>query len=280
LDFLMASRSLLLVVAAGFVIGAAVNAARTKQTARGLERPSGDQDRVRLRIPPSHYYYMVSLQHEGKHICGGTLISPRHILTSAYCVKGKSATELQAGIGPGVDDDIKFGQELKYFQVDKVEVHEGYTARENGNDLAVLTLTVARPLPSHPGNHIKLPKAGEKVAPQTQLTTMGWGATEESDPTSAVMSAPLMEVELNTISNADCTRRAGVDIPANRLCIDASHGKGVCHGDEGGPLVRAGDKILIGVTSYFPKGCVGPDGFNIFTSVVEFLPWINTRIAA
>lgn len=76
---------------------------------------------------------------ESVYVCGGTLISSRHIITAAHCVKN-TGRDLRARLGEwDVNNDIEF---YPYIERDIVNVfvHPEFYAGTLTNDIAILKL--------------------------------------------------------------------------------------------------------------------------------------------
>lgn len=77
---------------------------------------------------------------ESVYVCGGTLISSRHIITAAHCVKTHAGRDLRARLGEwDVNHDVEF---YPYIERDIVSVfvHPEFYAGTLANDIAILKL--------------------------------------------------------------------------------------------------------------------------------------------
>ena len=90
------------------------------------------------------------------------------------------------------------------------------------------------------------------------------------------------------MTNANCvgsnTGWKQKDITLNMVCARdlAKEGNGACNGDSGGPLTAIGRKniaIVYGVVSFTHlEGCGHSDFPTVYTRVVSFLDWIETKM--
>ncbi|KAI9226424.1 MAG: trypsin-like cysteine/serine peptidase domain-containing protein, partial [Piptocephalis tieghemiana] len=110
-------------------------------------------------------------------------------------------------------------------------IHPNYDAVNQTNDIALLQLT--SPLSFSPAIQPIRVHGVIDVAAGTNVTALGWGATETEK-----RSPILRSVSLTTTQGARCTN-AFPDYSAsesNLVCIGGSQGKDTCYGDSGGPL--------------------------------------------
>jgi len=74
---------------------------------------------------------------EGKvdYLCGGTLVTKRHVVTAAHCIQDSMATVLLGEHVLGNDTD---GANPEEFKIEKIIPHENYNPRTFDNDIAVI----------------------------------------------------------------------------------------------------------------------------------------------
>ncbi|XP_026477687.1 venom protease-like [Ctenocephalides felis] len=220
-------------------------------------------------------------------LCGGTLVSDRHIVTAAHCVFGRDDLEMVrlgeldlASTNDGAHPiDIPIAEKI---------MHEQYNRKSSTNDIAVLTLRspvtfsesikpICLPTPSDVRNDVYVRKFP---------FVAGWGALRFGGPS----ATKLQELQIPVVTNEQCKEnyasfKAQI-IDERVLCAGyANGGKDACQGDSGGPLMlpvindnRDGyHYYLIGVVSYGFK-CAEPGFPGVYTRVSQFLPWIESKL--
>ncbi|KAL4434005.1 hypothetical protein ABPG75_000446 [Micractinium tetrahymenae] len=242
---------------------------------------------------PNRYNWVVSLRIDDggpSHMCGGSLIAPRVVLTAAHCFYNP-ANEAQLE-----DDNVIFPlawvdayrrncaagdtcQPYEQLQAVAVVIHRGFKSAgsDNSNDIALVLLDrpSSKPVIRLPAVLDDLPAAG------TLLTAVGWGKLTEGGANPTV----LQEADLDLVAQADCTTQLGAAEfkPAAMICAGTpSAGKDACQGDSGSPLFAkdaggdASADLQWGIVSW-GRGCAaGVPG--VYTNVKNYRTWIDTMI--
>jgi len=215
------------------------------------------------------YPFMVSLQDEYGHFCGGSLIAPNVVLSAAHCQGG--GYEIALG-----RQDVLSGGQVR--QVSRELPHAKYDADTTDHDFMLIFLKTPAELIEDEVGLVRLNSDPSLPAEGADVTVMGWGVTETGE-----VSDALMEVDVNVISNEKCnlssdgTESYEGQITKNMLCA-TDKGEDSCQGDSGGPLVVLGDTpTQVGVVSW-GIGCADPNFPGVYSRVSQAYDWIVCEV--
>jgi len=228
--------------------------------------------------------YMVGLGNvggnEGEQIsvsCGGTLITPRVVVTAAHCIPMNRVFVNMYDI---TDSNRAEVFTLPLFPRPGYEyvVHPAYDEETRENDVALILL----PRDVKNADKIRYAKLNEDTnepGDGEPLRVMGWGTTSSGGSSSDI----LLQAEVDYVTNEVCSSDYPMEIISDGMMCAARSGKDTCQGDSGGPLMlasdegdRCADPILVGITSW-GYGCADPDYPGVYTRVSYYADWIKEQ---
>ncbi|RLU27482.1 hypothetical protein DMN91_001286 [Ooceraea biroi] len=217
------------------------------------------------RAAPGEFPWQCSLNVNGQHICGCSIIGPNKILTAAHCLDGivrPPYSNLRVLTG-----NININQGSSH-GVRSARIHPNYIPTASAswvNDIAVITLQGSIQYNQYQS---PIPLCNSAPVPGTRCTLSGWGLTSANGRASSV----LLKMDQALVSTDVCQRRIGARLTQSHLCAFNQRGIGACQGDSGGPLVCNG--MQYGITSFVLPCALGePDAY---TSVYHHLNFINS----
>ncbi|KAL0479564.1 hypothetical protein AKO1_007763 [Acrasis kona] len=234
-------------------------------SASGSKRIAGGRQAVNGQFP-----YQVYLDFGGS-VCGGGLITPRHVLTAAHCFTSGAATTVKVVYGLAV---VTSYTSANYVFGSHFTIHQSYGNFVDGNDIAIVQLFKDVPL----SDNVKLMSVGTgDVVTGKNFTLAGWGET----PSSAGSPVDqLMYTSLQIVNASSCQDEGKFD-PNIQICMTAGS-PDACQGDSGGSIVVNinGGAVAAGLVSYGPTPCGNTTGtYGVYTRNGAYVDWINNQLS-
>merc|ERR1712173_448966 len=218
--------------------------------------------------PPGKYPWQASLQVNGRHICGGALISSSWVLTAAHCVEGSNSG---LTVVMGMHDIYKSYGSPRTYRPSRVIRHSGYSSWTLKNDIALIQLSQTVSMSSYVKT-IQMDSSTANFPPGSNCVITGWGYTIVNGR----FQNPTILQEANTkIISVDECRQYFSSVGSSHVCLRNGF-TGGCMGDSGGPLAcqKNGQWSLVGLTSFGRSDC-NPVSPSVYTRVASFRSWVS-----
>lgn len=217
--------------------------------------------------------WQVSLQIIGRHICGGSIISPYWILSAAHCFQDYSDPD-QWRVRSG---GVRLSQMYSIYSVDRIINHEHYNTETHDNDIALLKLNSPLSFTSTV-KPVCLPNFGMEFSAGSPAWITGWGTLSSG----GFSPDTLNQAEVTIYSRETCNEPQVLDgmITQSMICAGKLEG-GVdsCQGDSGGPLVvKAGNVWWLAGDTSWGIGCALRNRPGVYGNVTYFINWIYEQM--
>uniref|UniRef100_F7AYC5 Transmembrane protease serine n=1 Tax=Ornithorhynchus anatinus TaxID=9258 RepID=F7AYC5_ORNAN len=239
---------------------------RSKTTGDGLRIIGGTP------AEEGEWPWQASLQYNGIHRCGATLINGSWLVSAAHCFRTYTEPS-QWTVSFGVT--VKPGMERRTLK--KIIVHENYRYPAHDFDISLAQLSTPVPY-SNAVHRVCLPDASRTLKNGDAMFVTGFGAREND----GMSQNALWQVQVNYIDSDICNEPQIYNnaISPGMLCAGFLEGKrDACQGDSGGPLVSSDVRniwYLMGIVSWGDE-CAQPNKPGVYTRVTAYRDWIASK---
>uniref|UniRef100_A0A8B9NB01 Peptidase S1 domain-containing protein n=1 Tax=Accipiter nisus TaxID=211598 RepID=A0A8B9NB01_9AVES len=206
------------------------------------------------------------------HVCGGTLISGKWVMTAPRFLPPGSTYR----VALGEHNLLKADGTEYYIGVDSTFIHSGWNPNHiaNGYDIALLRLES----PAYDNGFVELallPPEGEILPNNYPCYLTGWGVVSGNG------TDTLQEVMLPVVDRAICSQDDwwGSQVKTTMICAGGDGVKAGCSGDSGGPLSCYKDNSwqVHGIVSFgLVPYCNTYKKPTVFTRVSAYVDWIRS----
>ncbi|XP_036430439.1 granzyme B-like [Colossoma macropomum] len=230
-------------------------------------------------VKPHSRPYMVSVQHNGRHTCGGILIRKDFVLTAAHCLNTNRADVGHHNIEVvlGAHNINKTESSQQRIQVRNSIRHPNfnkYTTAGNWKNLTVDIMLLKLKSNAKLKKSVKvmkLPGKKDKTSANVKCTIAGWGMRQPN----SVESNVLIETSLTVLPQPKCEGIWQMYFDsACMMCTATAEDNTFCQGDSGSPLMCKSK--LQGLAIYTSRErCNDPTYPGVYLKISAFLDWIK-----
>ncbi|XP_046654745.1 coagulation factor IX-like isoform X1 [Daphnia pulicaria] len=237
-----------------------------------------DPDGIVTQFP-----YVVSIEDDFNHFCGGFIYNPKWVVTSASCMENKVISRLTVVAGQmNLIDPEKTEERQSVFKVIPYSTYNNVTRKD---DIALIELSNAFTLDTQARDLIKFNEVFTDEGYTPTGTFIGWGATVLGGGFSPRLRyADVKMVENNPVCNPYNSEEFTISSMICAATIPETLPSGPaeptpCALDDGSPLVQtynganAETTIVVGVLSKYSPICDSADS-SVFTRLSVYYAWL------
>ncbi|XP_055852069.1 trypsin beta-like [Episyrphus balteatus] len=225
------------------------------------------------------FFWQVSLQQYEEHLCGGSIISSKFVLTAAHCTFGiinrkqEDTCQIRAG-----SSNWSFGGIVK--KVKWMKLHPAYDSRTMVYDASLVEVVTDFVWSA---NIKPVSLCSNLLYDNTLVDVSGWGRLDQNNKD---LPKQLLAVTLKFLNPTTCAAPPytykSTSVQKSMVCAYAPN-QDACQGDSGGPLVCAGQAKQVGIVSW-GSGCAqtGKPGVycdlsvpNVQRFIVQYCPAVK-----
>jgi secreted trypsin-like serine protease len=191
-------------------------------------------------VEPNSIPYMVLIivknsDHSSK--CGGSLVRVDRVLTAAHCLKGKDTAHVTVG-AHRIRENEEDSRQTQTVDSEAFFTHPQWSHGKS-SDVGIIQLPDAFELNEFVAL-VKLPYNFEENLLVGEIAKVsGWGRINDEEDNNGALRA----AENPIISNEEC-KKYKIKMDDGNICLSVRHGRKICNGDSGSPLVSFKQKII------------------------------------